>query len=966
MLKKIVIGCWMTMGILGHLHAQTTKTRWVDSVFNSMDQEGKIGQLFMVPIHAGTDKNYRQNLDDLIKEYHIGGAVFMDGGPGQTAHLANHVQRVSKVPMLLGIDAQWGLGKQLDSTMRFPPAIAQGAVRDDTLIYRMATEIGRQIKMLGLHINFAPNASLKMAKNDSIGRSFGENNANVTHKSLSYLRGLQSQGVLSCAKYFPVEGITVLNVQKDGIPTLNPFVDSLKIHPFEKLFKAGLTGVVPASSEFPLFYENKKVIKKNKVSPALLSSIYAGSWLKQHMGYSGLVFVSIHDIQSQTGKYSGDAELLAFQTGNDVILFPEDLGPAVRKIKRLLRKESRYEIQLDNIVKKILSVKYDAGLNHVVPAETDNLQQRLNTKEALILKQRLIERSITVVNNKNDLLPLQILEDRKIALLSMGIENTDVVGRYMAKYAHITHFTVKQAADTSGLLTALKNYNTIIITVFPSAAKWKNKLLPKLASWQSDRDIILCHLGSPLLLNGLESFTTTVETYYNDADVQRILPQTIFGSVDLDGVLPQDVSLTIREGMSCMTPSLERLGYAIPEDVRMDSRVLKKIEAIAQEAIDTKATPGCHVLVAKDGKVVYDKSFGWQTYEKKVPVTDETIYDLASVTKVMATLQTVMFMHDRKLIDINKKASYYLPELKQSNKKDFTIKDILTHQAGLWPFLPFWAQTVRDSLFMPEFYSSTFNEQFPYEVADSLYGSTAMRDSLWNWVITAKVREKPFRTPFDYRYSDMGFYIMQHVAEKVLNQPIDDFLNQNLYEPLGAHTTGYLPLKRFAKTQIAPTENDRVFRRRLLIGTVHDQGAAMNGGVAGHAGLFSDANDLAKVGQMLLQEGYYGGIQYYKPQTVRLFTQQQYESSRRGLGWDRPTQSDWNGPTSLYASPKTFGHTGFTGTCIWVDPEFNLVYIFLSNRVHPNMTNNKLLQANIRSRIQDVIYQAIFSYCENN
>jgi beta-N-acetylhexosaminidase len=239
-----------------------------------------------------------------------------------------------------------------------------------------------------------------------------------------------------------------------------------------------------------------------------------------------------------------------------------------------------------------------------------------------------------------------------------------------------------------------------------------------------------------------------------------------------------------------------------------------------------------------------------------------------------------------------------------------------------------------------------------------------MKDSLWSWIIKAKIREKPARTPFDYRYSDMGFYILQHLAEKILNQPIEDFLSQNLYEPLGAYTTGYLPLLHFPYRQIAPTENDRLFRRALLIGTVHDQGAAMQGGIAGHAGLFTNANDLAKLGQMLLQQGNYGGIQYYKPETVGLFTQKQFENSRRGLGWDKPTPGEWNGPTSIYASPKTFGHTGFTGTCIWVDPEFDLVYIFLSNRVHPDMTNNKLLNANIRSRIQDVIYQSIFEYCK--
>jgi CubicO group peptidase (beta-lactamase class C family) len=237
-----------------------------------------------------------------------------------------------------------------------------------------------------------------------------------------------------------------------------------------------------------------------------------------------------------------------------------------------------------------------------------------------------------------------------------------------------------------------------------------------------------------------------------------------------------------------------------------------------------------------------------------------------------------------------------------------------------------------------------------------------MKDSLWQWIIKARIRDKAPRTPYDYRYSDMGFYILQHLAEKLLNQPMEDFLAQNLYEPLGAYTTGYLPLVRFPSERIAPTEKDTVFRKSQLTGYVHDQGAAMHGGIAGHAGLFSTANDLAKVGQMWLQQGWYGGLRYYKPKTIEFFSSKQFSDSRRGLGWDKATPGDWTGPTARYASGRTFGHTGFTGTCIWIDPEFDLVFIFLSNRVMPDMNNNKLLSTNIRPRIQQVIYEAIFDY----
>ncbi len=395
---------------------------------------------------------------------------------------------------------------------------------------------------------------------------------------------------------------------------------------------------------------------------------------------------------------------------------------------------------------------------------------------------------------------------------------------------------------------------------------------------------------------------------------------------------------------------------------------LTRIEPIANEAIAIGATPGCHVLVAKDGKVIYEKSFGSLTYDKKIAVTDETIYDLASVTKVSATLQTVMYMYEKGLIDINKKASVYLPELKGSNKEDFIIKDILTHQAGLWPYLPFWSETVKDSSIFKEYYSRSLSENFPFPVAENMFAAKAIKDSLWQWIIKAKIREKPVRSGVHgiTCYSDMGFYIMQHLAEKMLGPgQWKSFLAQkNIYRPSrGWTSTGYLPLRKFPANQIAPTEHDTLFRKSLLVGYVHDQGAAMHGGIAGHAGLFSNANDMAKLGQMWLNKGSYGGIRFFKSETMEFFTSKQYETSRRGLGWDKPILNSSSSPTSLYASAMTFGHTGFTGTCIWVDPEFNLVYVFLSNRVNPDMNNNKILNANIRPRIQDVIYQSIFEYC---
>ena len=946
--------------------AQNEKNRWVDSVFQTLKLEQKIGQLFMVRVASNNSEESKK----AIREYGVGGVIFMEGGPVRQARLTNILQNISDVPLLIGQDAEWGLGMRLDSTVSFPRSLVLGAIQDNNMIYAMAKEIGREMKMLGVQLNFAPVADINHdPENPFISyRAFGSDKENVAAKSVAYLQGLQAEGVLACAKHFALKGLTVVDVSKD-LPVLQVSIDSVNMYPFQKLFQAGLPAIMPAPIDVPIFYEKKAHIGKNNFSTNTLSAIFTGDWLKKQMNFKGLVIVDVPSTQSATSKFKGgDAEMFAFQAGNDILLSPGDVGASIRKIKKLVRKQKQYEAQLNFSVRKILEAKYDAGLHEKKRISTDNLVRRLNTPEAILLRQKLYESAITVIRDQNNFLPVQNLENNHFAYItSNGTHTNDEFFHYLSKYVNPAYFTVNAQTNFEHLRNALPDQEVVIVGIFPQTTEDViQKLLAVLRQLNQNQKVILCDFGHGTFLKHAADFPAVITAYTNAPEVLKAVPQVIFGGLSAHASLPFSISSQMQEGTGKVLKSINRLGYSMPEDAGMDSQTLLKIETIAHEAIDMGATPGCYVLVAREGKVIYEKSFGYLTYEKQTPVSDETIYDLASVTKVSATLQAVMFMQEKGMIDINKKASVYLPELKSSNKKDFTLKDILTHQAGLWPFLPFWAQTMKDSVHLPEFYEKVQSEKFPLMVAENLYAPISIKDSLWNWIVNAKIREKPARTPYDYRYSDMGFYILQHLAEKILNQPLEDFLQQNLYEPLGAYTTGYLPLQRFPADQIAPTEKDLLFRKKLLVGTVHDQGAAMQGGIAGHAGLFSNANDLAKLGQMLLQKGNYGGYQFYKPETIEYFTQKQFDSSRRGLGWDKPVQSDWNSPTSLYASPRTFGHTGFTGTCIWVDPEFNLVYIFLSNRVHPSMTNNKLLNANIRSRIQDVVYQSIFNYCNQN
>ncbi|HEY0740795.1 MAG TPA: serine hydrolase [Chryseosolibacter sp.] len=965
MMKK-VLGCLLGLwAFVGSLQAQPTRERWVDSVFQTMSVADKIGQLFMVTVAPDAEKTELEKVIRKIKGDNIGGVLLKPGTLTKVAQYSKEFHDAADVPILIGIEGTSGIGKPGDSlSLTYPVMLAQGAIANDSLVYSMAVELGQSYRKLGINLNFI-NANAGSRDNPEVNTYYAENRFTVSDKVLHYWKGIESQGILACAKDFPIHAVKVTEVQK-GMPEVQLSVDSIETYPFRTLFKNGLPAIMAAGSDLPLFYNEKKIALKNLFSGNALSASFAGNWIKTNMNYTGVIFIDSEELKRGSAKLAnGEGEIFAFQAGNDIQVTSLEIDGALRKMKRFFRKEKSYLPQLDATVRRILTLKYDAGLWKKPEIDHQQVFERMAAPEALLLKKDLYRASITVVKNETRAIPVRALDEQKFIFVVAddSVKGVKVAAK-LSKYVSLTVLHTNEKKDLPEFSNRLRTKELVIAAVFPdSKEETIQRMLSSLNSGNANREVIICDFGSPLVRNFSQFFPTVISSYSDDSEVLEVVPEVIFGGRGASGILPVTYG-QIPAGTSVNTEGLERFTYSIPEEAGVDSQTLEKIESIAEEAIAMKATPGAHVLVAKDGKVIYEKSFGHLTYENQQKVSDQTVYDLASVTKVAATLQAVMFMYDKGLIDINKKASVYLPELKNSNKEDYTIKDILTHQAGLWPFLPFWAQTVKDSVYLPEFYSRTLSPQYPLVIADRLYGNIAMKDSLWSWIIKARVREKPARTPYDYRYSDMGFYMMQHLAERILNQPIEDFLQQNLYEPLGAGSIGYQPLLRTPLNRIAPTENDKIFRKSLLIGTVHDQGAAMLGGVAGHAGLFSNANDLAKLGQMLLQEGRYGGIQYYKPETVRLFTAKQFDNSRRGLGWDKSTPGDWSGPTSYYASGRTFGHTGFTGTCIWVDPEFNLVYIFLSNRVHPDMTNNKLLTANIRSRIQDVVYQAIFNYCK--
>jgi beta-N-acetylhexosaminidase len=919
-----------------------SKEQWVDSVFQQLSLDEKIGQLFMIEADLYAQE-VQQRIMSELRSHHLGGIIIHRGSATAVKQNIEQYQAVSKIPLFVSLDAEYGAGKTLDSAFSFPKPFILSALPDSTFI--LTTKwLAYQLKDLGINLNMGPNALLaKSGMKDTLYYFWGNDADHISNRLALYMKTLRMENILTGLSDFPSQWPQSANDPQQVI--------------YKNLLASGADAVLPKSQTVPLTFERKALMQKMKFVPSAVSNLLTNTQVEKSFAYEGLLMSNVPDIKLSKGKIRwGEPELFAFQSGNDILINPENIGFAIRKIKKLVRKEKVYALQLEKSVRKILSAKYD-----LIPQNKLTETHAFSEEHARMLTHKIQQASVSLISNKDALLPLKILDNKKIASISIGISANNAFNQYLARYTSVDEYCAVLPQDSS-MFALLSDYDIVVAGIFPFAESWLTQALDQLKKIGPRTKIILVYLGNPALIPADENFDAVLATFEASESLQEIAAEQIFGALPVVGHLPINTKF-YTSGSGINTKALGRLGYANPQEVGMDENTLSKIKDIAYEAINAGATPGCRVLVARKGKVIYNKSFGWLTYENQIPVTEETIYDLASVTKVAATLQTTAFLHEKGLIDINKKISVYLPELKGSNKEDFLIKDILTHQAGLWPFLPFWAQTMKDSLHMPDYYATTRSELFPFEVTHNLFAAQAMKDSLWQWIIKSKIREKPARTPYDYRYSDMGFYMLQRLAERLLNQPMEDFLSQNLYEPLGATSLGYLPRLHFDPMRIAPTEKDKLFRKSLLLGYVHDQGAAMHGGIAGHAGLFGTAMDLAKLGQLWLNKGTYADLDYFKPETVSLFTEKQYANSRRGLGWDkRDFVNEAVSPTSKYASANTFGHTGFTGTCIWVDPDSDLVFIFLSNRVHPDMTNNKLLSMNIRTRMHDVVYESIFNF----
>lgn len=962
---------------------QTKMNHWVDSVFDSMTYDERIGQLFMVIADPKSDNRNMQRLMRYVNEIKIGGILFHKGNPVTQAEVTNRLQKASRVPMFVSLDGEWGLSMRLSGTTRFPKNMMLGAIEDNRLITEYGKEVARQCKEMGIQINFAPDIDVNSnTDNPIIGlRSFGENPQAVAEKGLAYARGLEGEGIISVSKHFPGHGDTAED-SHNTLPSVHhdlARLDSVELYPFKRYIYDGYAGVMTGHLYVP-------ALDKTRNLPSSFSRPIVTGLLKDKLGFRGLCFTDALAMKGATTSKSDNPSVKALLAGNDILLAPAAPINDFTAVKEAIDEGILNIEEVEAKCIKILQYKYITGLNKYKPIEIKGLSERLNSPHAEWLAAKLNAEAITLLKNEADFIPLKQLDKKKIAALSIGSPVGNDFQKMLSRYDSVANFSISRsstAAQVQQVYKQLEKYDVIICSIHTVRIP-ESQLLRQLAT---KKELVYAFFTLPYFCkdykNSIQKAKAVVMGYEATPLAQEYAAQLIFGGIAAKGKLPVTIPGLYYAGTGLFTEK-NRLGYHEPEEVGANPIRLEVIDSIVEEGLEENAYPGCQVLVAKDGMVIYDKSFGYFDYSQSQPVQENSVYDLASASKAAGTLLAVMKAYDEKKFTLNNKISEYIPELKGSNKKDLNIKEMLYHQSGVVSTINFYLDAIdkdsykgslysreknathpvrfdaktfvrNDFKYLPDLVSDKKKPGFTTEVARNFYLHDSFKDS-----IIQDIKDSRLGTRGKYVYSCVNFIMLKMMVENLMKQPMDQLLHNNFYSRLGAHHTTYNPLKVMDTLQIVPTEDDRFVRRQLVRGYVHDEAAAFQGGVSGNAGLFSNANDLAKVLQLFLNQGKYGNEQYLSTETCRLFTQSKSPTSRRGLGFDKPAVGTHKGsPCGSLTPPSVYGHTGFTGTCFWVDPDNQLLYIFLCNRVNPSRANSKLGALDIRTRIQDAIYKAI-------
>jgi beta-glucosidase-like glycosyl hydrolase/CubicO group peptidase (beta-lactamase class C family) len=942
-MKKVILLLIVCCLFIFQINAQSkAEKRWVKKQFNALSLDEKIAQLMVLRAHSNWDDKKIDTLSQLIKQYNIGGLCFFQGGPVREALQTNYYQSIAKTPLLIAMDAEWGVGMRLDSVEMFPRQLSLGAIASDKLVYEMGAAVAAQCKRLGIHINYAPDIDINNNPNNPVinDRSFGQNKERVIQHGIAYMKGLQDNGVMATAKHFPGHGDVSVDSHLD-IPIINKTraaLDSLELAPFRALINAGIGSIMVAHLSVPSIDTTPKYA--TSLSPKAINEL-----LKKELGFKGLSVTDAMDMKAISNYFPrGEANVRALLAGNDMLCLPGDIGQSIDKIKEAIQEGRLSEEDINVRVKKILAAKYKYGLSNKQFIDTANIVADLNQNVGNI-KSKMASQSLTYANasslpNLNKTIPT--------AYIALNTAQPNYLTKSLEENYGVKVFLInpKDSNALDHIKDSLNGFQQVIVGLHNYNRRPANHFqIPNyiLQFLKQDHPQNWIHviLGNPYAVADFKNISNILFAYEDNDFVQKAVLQWLQGEYKATGQLP----VTVAENLPYGTASLK-------------VQDLNKVDSLVYDAIQKKAIPGCQIVVAKNNKIIFNKAYGTTAGIGSSPITLDTYYDLASVTKVSATTVSIMKLVDEGKININKTIGDYLPWVRGSNKANITLKDLLLHQAGLYPYLKFYESLLqKNGAYIPNVISTNKDASHNYFISPNKWLIDTWQDTIQNQILRSPVTD-----PGKYVYSDNDFIFLGKVVEKVTGVSLKEYTEKTFYKPMGMQSTGFLPLEKTNIENIAATELDDYFRHELIRGSVHDEGASTMGGIAGHAGLFSNATDLAKLYLMLLNKGNWEGKSYIQSETIENFTSYNSPISSRGLGFDKPDKQNAtskNPYPSASASPATFGHTGFTGTCVWADPTTGILFIYLSNRVFPTRDNKVFSTLNLRPKIQEAIYAAL-------
>lgn len=953
-----------------------------DSILETMSLKEMIAQSIMINVSPSSSPSQLAYWTDYIKKNKFGGVLFGKGSVEDQLVMTNISKKVLDIPLLVGFDGEWGLSMRLKKTTRYPYNILLGAVNDTELLKQYGAMVAEECKRLGIHIMFAPVLDVNNNPNNPVigYRSYGESPNKVTMLGLAYSEGLEENGILSCAKHFPGHGNTAVDSHK-ALPKIEGSKQSLletELIPFKNYILKGLGSIMVGHLQVPSLSNNPQ--------PASINKDIICNLLIQEMGFNGLVITDALAMKGVLGNKAINPSVEAYKAGADILL--GSLNP-VKDIDDLANAVNSGEISYEIVTKKcrkILAFKLALNVFDKTPIKKANIEEDLNSEKAKKLSTLLYERGMTLIKNEKHLLPISS-HNRNLHIIHWGsnVNSSAIKNGFKDLNRKISYHHLNSKANREHIINLLKKIplNDLVLI-------WSDKTKPDNSAMEAifkQRQCVLILMAMPYCLeNYNESIINNAYSiaigYENNFQATLAMSKAISGKVPFQGHLPVSIGnyFQVGEGICSADPILKTVD---PESVGLLPNKLNEIDDIAKEGIKKGAYPGCQILVAKDGHIVYNKAFGYKDSSKKEANDIYTLYDLASVTKATATIGMLMKAYEDRLLNLEDPIEKYLDYLIGTDKDNIKIVDLCTHTAGLPSIIRFYEKLINPDSYVPplisfkpkagypikianrayardhfrfnsDIVSNDSSSLFPVRFAKGLFLSPIIRDS----IIRQEISKSTLLTK-TYRYSDIDFLLLQDIIEKIYHESLDSLFEHYFTVPLKLKRILYRPYLTYDSFDIAEGQHDYFLRKQTLRGDVDDESAAMLGGVSGNAGLFSNAVDLAVLLQLFLNGGSLNGVKLLNTETVKLFTQYNTPKSPYALGFDKPRGEGKRRNTSRRCSKQTYGHTGFTGTCFWVDPENSIIFIFLSNRGAPTRWNPKLSQLNIRPRIHDAIYRAL-------